>query len=243
MNQFKRKFVVLLVCSMALLPLRAQYAMGTTGLLNIPTADWNETAAVMVGGNFLTKEIMTENFGYNTYNYFATAQLFKFIELTFRETLLKSNYMNNHASFKEQDRSFSIRVNLLREKKWWPSIAIGAHDPWADYGNNYYECYYGVMTKGFDFGGNHLSATAGYFYGRGESPQGKAYKNRYDGPFGGVCFQPAFYRPLKIMAEYDSMGWNAGAAVTLWKHLGMHVFTREGKGVVAGLRYECVLLH
>ena len=224
-------------------PLRAQYAMGTTGLLNIPTAEWNQAGTIKLGANFLTKEILPEAFNYNTYNYFVTANLFSFIELTFRETLLKSSYMSSHPSFKEQDRSFSVRINLLKEKKWWPSIAIGSHDPMADYGNNYYESYYGVLTKGFDLGRNRLSATLGYFYGKAASGKGVAYHNRFDGPFGGLCFQPAGFHQLKLMAEYDSMGWNAGAALTLWKRLGLHCFTHDFKGVVAGIRYECILLH
>ena len=48
---------------------------------------------------------------------------------------------------------------------------------------------------------------------------------------------------LKLMAEYDTHGWNLGGAIRLWKHLSIHVFTREFTCVSAGLRYECTLIH
>jgi hypothetical protein len=45
------------------------------------------------------------------------------------------------------------------------------------------------------------------------------------------------------MAEYDTHGWNIGAAMRFWKHLSVNVFTREFTCVSAGLRYECTLIH
>jgi hypothetical protein len=48
---------------------------------------------------------------------------------------------------------------------------------------------------------------------------------------------------LKLMVEYDTRGWNMGAAMRFWKHLSVNVFTREFTCVSAGLRYECTLMH
>lgn len=53
---------------------------------------------------------------------------------------------------------------------------------------------------------------------------------------------PLFVR-VKFMAEYDTHGWNIGAAMRFWKHLSVNVFTREFTCVSAGLRYECTLIH
>ena len=63
------------------------------------------------------------------------------------------------------------------------------------------------------------------------------------GPFGGVRYTPSFCKELKLMAEYDTRGWNMGAAMRFWKHLSVNVFTREFTCVSAGLRYECTLIH
>ena len=46
-----------------------------------------------------------------------------------------------------------------------------------------------------------------------------------------------------VMAEYDSEGFNVGAAARLWRHLSIHVFTREFNSISGGIRYECRLLH
>ena len=41
----------------------------------------------------------------------------------------------------------------------------------------------------------------------------------------------------------DSDGFNVGSAVRLWKHLSVHVFTREFNCIAGGIRYECTLIH
>ncbi|WP_455673042.1 YjbH domain-containing protein [Phocaeicola sp.] len=233
------------ICLLMVVPnLKAQYSMGTTGLLNIPTAERQEAGTVMLGGNFLPQELVPDRFHYNTGNYFVSVSFFSFLELAYRETLLKTNYMTTKAKFNQQDRSYSVRLCLLKEGKYRPALAIGANDPLADLGENTFESYYAVVTKGVEFGnGNHLSASLGYFLGKAENSKGIPYNNRYDGVFGGICYSPAFYRELKVMAEYDSMGINVGAAVRLWKHLSIHAFTREFNCISAGMRYECTLIH
>lgn len=98
--------------------------------------------------------------------------------------------------------------------------------------------YYGVLTKTFGFcKGHQLAVTAGWYFHQGNQP---AFNK---GPFGGIRYTPAFCRELKLMAEYDTHGWNLGGAIRLWKHLSIHVFTREFTCVSAGLRYECTLIH
>lgn len=238
-----KKFFICIGLLMVVTGLKAQYAMGTTGLLNIPTADRQEAGTFILGGSFLPKQIIPERFNYNTGNYFVSLSLFSFLELGYRETLLKSWYMGNKGKFKEQDRSYSIRLCLLKEGKYMPALAIGANDPIADLGYNTFEAYYGVLTKGIEWGGNRLSASLGYFLGKAENSKGVPYRNRFDGVFGGICYTPAFCKELKIMGEYDSMGINVGAAVRLWKHLSIHAFTREFNCVSAGMRYECTLIH
>ena len=58
-----------------------------------------------------------------------------------------------------------------------------------------------------------------------------------------VRYTPSFCKELKLMVEYDTRGWNMGAAMRFWKHLSVNVFTREFTCVSAGLRYECTLMH
>lgn len=126
----------------------AQYMMGMTGLLNTPSAEMNETGRLMVGGNFLPKGM--NPFGdYHTGNYFADLTFFSFLELAYRETLQKSSYMTAKPKYNQQDRSLSVKLQPLKEGKWWPAVAVGANDPIRSLGRNYYRSIYGVLTKHF----------------------------------------------------------------------------------------------
>lgn len=240
----KTAFITFLLFVLSLKPVQAQYSMGQTGLMNIPTADWNNESTVKIGVNYLTRKVLPQpRFNYDSYNVYATINIFSFLEVTFREFMYKSNFPGILHGNEVLDRSFSIKFNVLKEGKRIPSFAIGTHDPFSSTNYSFNKCYYGVLSKHFDIDRSVLSASAGYYYSKANDTDGSKFTNVYDGPFGGICFQPAFYKSLKLMAEYDSMGFNVGAAVTLWKYLGIHCFTREFKGVVAGIRYECELLH
>lgn len=69
--------------------IQAQYMLGTTGMMNIPTADRQKPGTVMLGGNYLPKQMMPARFDYNTGNYFVSISFFSFLELAYRETLIK----------------------------------------------------------------------------------------------------------------------------------------------------------
>lgn len=225
--------IFLLIASSAL---KAQYTMGTTGQLNIPTAEMQETGTFMIGGNYLPKEL--NPFKYNSGNYFVNITFFSWLELNYRCVLLKGHYMSNKTKYNQQDRSLSARIRPLKEGKYWPAIVIGTNDPFKDKGTNYFASIYGVATKTLLINGHSLAATVGYYH-----PLSKSKYILQDGIFGGISYIPAFCKELKIMAEYDSDGVNVGAAVRWWKHLSIHAFTREFNCVSAGMRYECTLIH
>lgn len=242
----RKTLAILPVLFLLLSKVNAQYAMGSTGLFNIPTADMEETGLFRAGVNFLPKEILPDVFGYNSGNYFLNLTYFSFVEITFRGTLLKSTFMSTKPRYQEQDRSYSIRFKVLKESSGRPGLAVGFNDPVADTGTNYFQSTYGVLTKGFSLGdrGGYLSSSLGYYipWGISEKPNRK-YGNKYDGIFGGVSYSPAFFREMKAIAEYDSDGVNVGLAMRLWKHLSLHGFTHDFNSVSAGIRYECTLKH
>lgn len=234
-----------LICLLLLLPclsLEAQYTMGTTGLLNIPTAEMQEAGTFMGGVNYMPEQLMPKRFGYNTGNYFVNMTFFSFLEINYLATLIKSTHMSQKAAYREQDRSYSIRIRPLKEGKYHPALVLGANDPLADKGINTFQSFYGVLTKGFDLArGHRVAVTLGYYIpGKKKAPY---FGNQYDGAFGGISYTPAFYKQLSVMAEYDSTGFNIGAAAKLWKHLSLHLFTREFNCLSGGIRYECTLIH
>ena len=60
--------------------IQAQYMLGTTGMMNIPTADRQKPGTVMLGGNYL-QQMMPARFDYNTGNYFVSISFFPFWNL------------------------------------------------------------------------------------------------------------------------------------------------------------------
>lgn len=241
----KKNLLIVVILSLGIYQsAEAQYMLGTTGMMNIPTADRQEPGTVMLGANYLPKQVMPSRFNYNTGNYFVSISFFSFLELTYRETLGKGDYMSAKPKYNQQDRSYSIRLCVLKEGNYLPGLAFGANDPIADKGANTFQSYYGVITKGFYFlGGHHLSASLGYYIEGEKNSDTTWFGNKYKGIFGGASYTPAFCKELKVMAEYDSDGVNAGAAVRLWKHMSIHAFTHDFNCVSGGIRYECTLIH
>lgn len=213
----------------------AQYMMGMTGLLNTPSAEMNETGRLMVGGNFVPKSM--HPLAQNTGNYFVNLTFFSFLELAYRETLEKTSYMTSKPKFNQQDRSMSVKLQPLKEGKWWPALAIGANDPIRSLGRNYYRSIYGAITKHFLFGGHELGVTAGY--------QGwtSSWNTRRNGVFGGVTYRPAFCPQVCLTAEYDTRDVNLGVTAKLWNHVSLHAFTGGFDCIAGGVRYECTLFH
>ena len=215
--------LLLLGCSMGV---QAQYSMGNTGLLNIPTADMQETGTFMGGGNYLPNGMTPFNITF-----------LSFLELSYRCTLQKAKRYDGKEGYFHQDRSMTARVRPLKEGKFHPSLLLGVDDPFKNTGINYFATVYGALTKGFSIAkGDRLALTAGYYFPLNDH-------SIKDGPFGGISYSPAFCREMTVMAEYDSEGFNVGAAARLWRHLSIHVFTREFNSISGGIRYECRLLH
>lgn len=214
---------------------RAQFSMGNTGLLNIPTADMQETGTFMGGGNYLPEGLTP--FSFNTGNYFVNITFLSMLELSYRCTLLKTTRYDGKRGYFQQDRSMSARIRPLKEGKYRPAVVIGTNDPFKDTGTNYFATVYGVLTKSFSIAkGDRLAVTAGYYIPLNSH-------SIQDGPFAGISYSPAFCREVTFMAEYDSDGINIGATARIWKHLSLCMFTREFNCISGGIRYECRLMH
>ena len=150
MGQRKNVCVLLLILLFSSLsavwaPLKAQYSMGTTGLMNIPTADMQPDGTFMAGGNFMPSAILPPEWNYHSGNYFLNMTFLPFLEVAYRCTLLKTG--DAHGNKWNQDRSVSLRLCPLKEGKWWPAIVIGSNDAFTTNQLNMFE----------DSGGNRFS--------------------------------------------------------------------------------------
>lgn len=217
------------VCSIC----RAQQLLGTSGLMNVPTAEMYASGTFKGGVSLVQKELLSDRFNYNTGIYYIDFTPFSFMEIAFRETLLKTR-KGDKMGFYQQDRSTTLRLRPLKEKegRWFPSVVLGVNDIYSDRGTSNYAAVYGVVTKNFPLGKvGTLGVTAGVAKAFDEG-------DAYDGVLGGVRFTPAAVKNASVMAEYDTRGFNIGASVLLFKHLNLMCFTRKFTGVCAGISYQ-----
>lgn len=211
----------------------AQTVIGTSGMMNVPTADMRAAGTFDGGASMIQKELLYDK-SYYTYLYYIDFTPFSWLEITLRETLLRTrkSSTDQRLGFYQQDRSTSVRLRPFKEGKNWPAIVIAANDIYSDHGSSKYACFYGVASKHFPISAvGTIEATLGY-----------AFKHKggttYDGVFGGFAFSPAFFPDMRVMGEYDTDGINFGASAFLFKHLNVTCFTREFKGFNATISYQ-----
>lgn len=158
--------------------MHGQYTYGTTGLLNMPTADMQKDKTFLFGGGYLEKHASTGRWFYDTYNYYINITIFPWMEFAYTLNLhkalkndpaLANGYWvpSTYGKFINQDRSFHVRFRLWKEGwwKWWtPQIVVGSNDVVGDswHGgsltnpsenpyNGFLNRYYIAATKHFEF--------------------------------------------------------------------------------------------
>lgn len=232
-----RRFLLLLLLAFCLIEsMKAQFTYGTTGLLNMPTADMQRDKTFMLGAGFLEKHATPARWTYDTYNYYLNITFFPWLEVAYTCTLHKA--MKNdpaygegfwvpstYGKFVNQDRNFSVRLRLWKEgwwKSWTPQIVVGSNDAlnnsWtkgskiemsSSKSNGFYSRYYLAATKHLDWQGEWGVHVAYVYNKRKDYP--------LNGPCLGVNYRPYFHTPLNLMAEYDSKSVNIGMSYSIWK--------------------------
>ena len=223
---------ILFIVSM--LRLIAQPTSGTTGLLNIPTAEMQRDGTFLFGSNYLPEPITPERFSYNTGNYYINITFLPFWEVNYRLTLF---HTESTGKYDRQDRSFSIRGRILKERTYIPALVIGGNDLYthtSKESNQNFGALYLVTTKAFHWQKHVLSATLGYGIDVFE-------KNQYEGLFGGIAITPGFFKPLSIITEYDSHAINTGASLLLFNHIYIQAFAYDLKYFCGGIQYRVYL--
>ena len=157
----------------------AQTNYGTTGLMNMPTADMQRDKTFMLGGNWLNSHATVPRWWYDTWNYYINITLFPWLEVGYLcmghkavpiDYGSRSDYWvpSTYGKFVNQDRSFHFRLRVWKEgwwKTWTPQILVGANDGIGDswnggslskpselnYGNGFLNRYYIAISKHFQF--------------------------------------------------------------------------------------------
>lgn len=236
---------------LSLCDLSAQNYHGTTGLLHVPSAEPDSAATFRGGVSWLYSDMLPQQLWYysegkpfNAPSYSIGISVFKWMELSYTGTIVKTHGDKGEDAplkYYNEDRHINVKFIPLYEGRWWPAISIG----WDDVGNfkslkiskslttnNFFECLYVVGTKHFDIKGYELGAHLAYRHYPADA------NKQFRGVGGGLTLRPAFYRPLRFIAEWDGWGVNAGVDVTLWRHLFVQAALVHGRGFSASLGYH-----
>jgi len=226
----KRFVLFLLIVAMPFFS-NAQTLTGTTGLLNIPSADVQADGTFIMGCNYLP-EINQPMWGFHTGNYYFNLTFLPFLEVAYKCTLIRTK---STGKYTQQDRGVSVRLQVLKEKEYFPAVTIGMHDVCTHTKcNQYFGATYVVFTKHFDIDRNFIGLTSGY---------GTALlkHNEFVGLFGGISVSPSFFTPATFMAEYDCKGVNVGGSLLLFRHVYFLAMAQRLKYFAGGVAYKIYL--
>ena len=136
-----KRFILTIIVLFSLTFIHAQQYTGMSGLIHTPSADMDEEGVARIGGHYLSKMFTPdETFRYqdekyNTADFYLSVTPFKWLELGYTFTLRKRqqsyNGIRGGEGYYGKDRYFSLKVRLLEERDWYPSIAIGTNDPFT----------------------------------------------------------------------------------------------------------------
>lgn len=228
--------------------LSAQLTYGTTGLLNMPSAEMQKDKTVMIGGNYLNKGLTPPWWNYGTLNYFGSFTVFPWLEITATFTLINGESLGykNEKGFFNQDRYFGFRIRPIKEGQFWkymPAIVLGTSDPYTEAGdeniasskvNGYFSRFYIAATKHIQIGNEEIGLHIAYLYNtRKDYP--------LNGPAFGVSYHPSFHPQLGVIAEYDSKDFAIGATYLLLDHLHMQFEMQKLTRFSGGLAYKIYL--
>lgn len=245
MKRCKKIFAIACMLATAMMA-SAQQTVGITGLLQTPSADMKPAGQAQLGGQYLDAELLPPTFfferpPYNTFDFYAALAPFSWIEISYVNTVFKSLNSKGEFTYSRKDRMFCVKLQPLKEGKYWPAVAVGSNDVlssgfklenYAQHGNGFFACFYGALTKHFDFGrGGVLGANIAYRH------YTQKVNHRWDGVVGGLTYNPNFFRPLRAVVEWTGSEVNFGVDCTLWNHLMLQFMLLNGRHPSAGIAY------
>lgn len=217
--------LILLSC----ISVRGQFYRGIEGLVHSPSAEMRQKASLRVGGFYASGDFLPKT-DYGT----GYAPTF-FVSLTPYEWIEASYMISvwNKDGYPLQDRSLSLRIRPLKEGKWWPSIVLGTQDPVGEsvYTKNYSNAYI-AASKHIDVPGVEIGLHAAYRHYF--SPKNA----RWNGIVGGVTIRPEFYKPLRLIAEWNGCEAILGAETELFDFLNLQLALEDFRRLNFGIMLE-----
>ncbi len=243
------RIISLIIAAGLSLAVSAQQYTGMQGLIHVPSADMDTVPVAHVGAHFVNEHFIPDGFKldgekYNSWTNYLSIQPFKWIEIGYGYTLMKFHKnlnKKNETGFYSKDRYFSVRIQPIREDKWWPSIVIGGNDVVGHKNDgtsesNYYRNFYVAASKHYTLFGQRVGAHVAY------RKWDKDYNHKWNGVVGGLTIQPSFYEPLRFVAEWDGCEPNIGLDCTLFKYIMVQASLQNCQYFSAGLALRVPLV-
>lgn len=250
MLSFKKAITFLFFTLLSSYPLllSAQAIMGTTGLLTLPNAEMQPDKTVMLGVNYLNREITPDIFNYHTLNYYLNVTILPCLEVAYTCTLFKATDIfkpHKKGRFVNQDRAFSFRFRPLKEGKYYPAFVIGWNDInpkdlkkkqvlTSNSTNRFFGGLYMAATKHIAVHQERIGFHLAYTYTRRTDARLK------DVSFG-IDYVPSFFPSFRLIGEVSKDEVNAGASCVLFRHLMLHALLEKGRYFSGGVGYKLYL--
>ncbi len=220
----KKIFYTLLYMVVSLTASAQQY-LGSSGMIHVPTADMDTVGIARLGAHYIPKSMMPDRMlldgeKFNSWTNYLSITPFRWAQLSYGYTLWKFHQdldPQKKVGFYAKDRYFSFKLQVLQEKKWWPSVALGGNDVWGSIddgksGSNFYKNYFVAVSKHIDLGGNLIGTHLTYRKWDLDS------NREWNGVVGGLTYQPSFYQSLRTMVEWDGAEVNIGADCRIFRY-------------------------
>ena len=192
--------------------------LGSSGLVNIPTAEIVPDRNIYFGFSYIPKPYaILGQPGYSNTAYYCSIGYLPFLELNFRITRIVHW---KHYTLPIGDRMASFRVRLIAEKALAPALAFGVQDIISlteNKSSRHFNAFYLVGFKTLLLPGA-IKTRVHLGYG---TDWMKADKHHLVGVFGGL--DVSVNKHLTLIAEYDTEKVNLGARLSLMSHFHLMI--------------------
>lgn len=239
-----KHLISIMMLFISALTLQAQQYSGMSGLIHVPSAEMDSVGDARIGAHFLHKyftpntDSFTEYPGgnkINTFDAYISLTPFWWMEIGYAMTFERRRMTPDDRVRHMKDRHFSVKLNPLREGRWWPAVACGIQDVYSFGSRDHvglYSNYYIAATKHLDMRGHRLGFTAVYRY------YDRSYNRRWNGVVGGITYSPSFAPNWRAIVEWTGCAVNFGIDCLLWRHILLQASLQDGKYPSAGLCYK-----
>lgn len=259
-RELSRACALVFALSLSVQVCRAQFTDSSTGLLQMPTAEMEQSGTFMITNNYLNKHSLSPDaWGYDTFAYGFSITFWSRLEVGYVCTIFdgkrKPDPSDRDLIMFNQDRHFYGKLQLLREGEfgldWMPALAAGISDPttgssgggYVDMnvtgsGNGYFNRVWLAFSKHFETSWGEVGAHLAYQYNRRRDYSLNA-------PAAGVEWKPVWLCGLWLLdsvnfiAEYDSRTFNMGFVASVWDNRFEAMFELQNMSWINfGLRYK-----